>query len=128
MKVGKSICQISFPFPPCLAAPLKTQFLLTKQPKNTAVPINGSRMLHPFGLRDVVKSKKQVSKRQTGKALRAVLYYISQHFICWDFVGMTIQDPKIVGMDPNSLHPKPRPSTPRDSFDSILFQYQNEIV
>ena len=41
----------------------------------------------------------------------AVLYYIYQHFICWDFVGMTIQDPKIVGMDPNCLHPKPRPST-----------------
>ena len=58
----------------------------------------------------------------------AVLYYISQHFICWDFVGMTIQDPKIVGMDPNSHHPKPRPSTPRDFFDMIQFQYQNEIV
>ena len=63
-----------------------------------------------------------------GPRSSAVLYYISQHFICWDFVGMTIQDPKIVGMDPNSLHPKPRPSTPRDSFDSILFQYQNEIA
>ena len=36
-----------------------------------------------------------------------------QHFICWDFVGMTIQDPKFVGMDPNSLRPKPRPSTLR---------------
>ena len=58
----------------------------------------------------------------------AVLYYTSQHFICWDFVGMTIQDPKTVGMDPNHHHPKPRPSTPQDSFDSILFQYQNEIV
>ena len=41
----------------------------------------------------------------------AVLYYTSQHFICWDFVGMTIQDPKIVGMDPNCRHPKPRPTT-----------------
>ena len=41
---------------------------------------------------------------------RAVLYYTSQHFICWDFVGMTIQDPQIVGMDPNCHHPKPRPT------------------
>ena len=41
---------------------------------------------------------------------------------------MTIQDPKTVGMDPNHHHPKPRPSTPQDSFDSRLFQYQNEIV
>ena len=60
--------------------------------------------------------------------LLAVLYYISQHFTCWDFVGMTIQDPIFIGMDPNSLRPKPRPSTPRDFFDMIQFQYQNEIV
>ena len=36
--------------------------------------------------------------------LVAVLYYTSHHFICWDFDGMTIEDPK------------------------ILFQYQNEIA
>ena len=46
---------------------------------------------------------------------------------CWDFVGMTIQGPKIVGMDPNHLHPKPRPSTPQDLFESIIFLYQNEM-
>ena len=59
-------------------------------------------------------------------AFEAVLYYISQHFICWDFVGMTIQDPKIVGMDPNCLHPKPRPTTPQDLFGTSLFLYQKE--
>ena len=46
---------------------------------------------------------------------------------CWDFVGMTIQGPKIVGMDPNYLHPKPRPTTPQDLFESIIFLYQNEM-
>ena len=46
---------------------------------------------------------------------------------CWDFVGMTIQGPKIVGMDPNYLHPNPRPTTPQDLFESIIFLYQNEM-
>ena len=41
---------------------------------------------------------------------------------------MTIQDPKFVGMDPNSQRPKPQPPTLRDFFDMIQFQYQNEIV
>ena len=45
---------------------------------------------------------------------------------CWDFVGMTIQGPKIVGMDPNCLHPKPRPTTPQDLFGTSLFLYQKE--
>lgn len=31
---------------------------------------------------------------------RAVLYYTSQYFICWDFGGMTIQDLKWVGIRP----------------------------
>ena len=44
------------------------------------------------------------------KACKAVLYYTSQYFICWDFVGMTIQDLKSVGIDPNSRCHKPRPS------------------
>ena len=37
---------------------------------------------------------------------------------------MTIQELNIGGIDPNCLHPKPRPTTPRDFFESILFQYQ----
>ena len=57
----------------------------------------------------------------------AVLYYTSQYFMCWDFVGMTIQDLKCVGIDPNSCHPKPRPSTPRNFLDSIHFQYQKQM-
>ena len=55
---------------------------------------------------------------------QAVLYYTSQYFIWWDFGGMTIQELNIGGIDPNCLHPKPRPTTPRDFFESILFQYQ----
>ena len=74
------------------------------------------------------KTLEMISCDRCDNVVPAVLYYISQHFICWDFVGMTIQDPKFVGMDPNSLRPKPRPSTPRDFFDMIQFQYQNEIV
>ena len=50
---------------------------------------------------------------------KAVLYYTS----CWDFVGIKIE---IVGMDPNCFHPKPRPTTPHDFFDSALFLYQKE--
>ena len=42
--------------------------------------------------------------------LLAVLYYTSQYFICWDFVGMTIQDLKSIGIDPNIHRPKPRPT------------------
>ena len=49
----------------------------------------------------------------------AVLYYISW----WDFVGIKI---KIVGMDPNCHHPKPRPS-PHNFFDTSLFLYRKEI-
>ena len=56
----------------------------------------------------------------------AVLYYTSQHFIWWDFGGMTIQDPNTGGMDPNWHHPKPRPTTPQEFFDSIDFQYRKE--
>ena len=56
----------------------------------------------------------------------AVLYYTSQHFIWWDFGGMTIQDPNTGGIDPNWHHPKPRPTTPQEFFDSIDFQYQKE--
>ena len=37
---------------------------------------------------------------------------------------MTIQELNIGGIDPNYLHHKPRPTTPRDFFESILFQYQ----
>ena len=59
--------------------------------------------------------------------IRAVLYYTSQYFICWDFVGMTIEDLKCVGIDPNSYRPKPRPTTPRNLFDSIHFQYQKQM-
>ncbi len=54
----------------------------------------------------------------------AVLYYTSQYFIWWDFGGMTIQELNIGGIDPNCRRPKPRPTTPRDFFESILFQYQ----
>ena len=50
----------------------------------------------------------------------AVLYYTS----CWDFVGIKIE---IVGMDPNCCHPKPRPTTPRYLFDSLLFLYQKQM-
>ena len=58
---------------------------------------------------NIIKLDLQIHIAMLINIFRAVLYYISQHFICWDYVGMTIQDPKIVGMDPNSLHPKPRP-------------------
>ena len=47
----------------------------------------------------------------------AVLYYTS----CWDCVGMKFD---IVGIDPNSRHPKPRP--PQDLFKTLLFLYQKE--
>ena len=47
----------------------------------------------------------------------AVLYYTSW----WDFGGIKIE---IGGMDPNCHHPKPRPTTPHDFFDSVRFQYQ----
>ena len=57
----------------------------------------------------------------------AVLYYTSQYSICWDFGGMTIQDLKCVGIDPNCYHPKPRPTTPRYLFDSLLFLYQKQM-
>ena len=50
---------------------------------------------------------------------RAVLYYTS----CWDCVGMKFE---IVGIDPNCLHPKPRPTTPQDLFKTSLFLYQKE--
>ena len=56
-----------------------------------------------------------------------VLYYTSQYFVCWDFVGMTIQDLKCVGIDPNSYHPKLQPTTPRNFFNSIHFQYQKQM-
>ena len=56
----------------------------------------------------------------------AVFYYTSQCFVWWDFGGMTIQDLNTGGMDPNCCHPKPRPTTPQDFFDSLDFQYQNE--
>ena len=46
-----------------------------------------------------------------------VLYYTS----CWDCVGMKFE---IVGIDPNCLHPKPRPSTPQDLFDISIVLYQ----
>ena len=49
----------------------------------------------------------------------AVLYYTS----CWDCVGMKFD---IVGIDPNSRHPKPRPPTPQDLFKTLLFLYQKE--
>ena len=54
----------------------------------------------------------------------AVLYYTSQHFICWDFVGMTIQDPEIVGMD----HPKPRQTTPRDFLTQFNFNTKMKLI
>ena len=57
----------------------------------------------------------------------AVLYYISQYSIYWDFGGMTIQDLKCVGIDPNSSRPKPRPSTPINFFDLINFLYQKQM-
>ena len=60
--------------------------------------------------------------------IAAVIYYISQQFICWDFVGMTIQDPKIVGMDPNSYHPKPRPTTLRIFWIQYNFNTKKKIV
>ena len=41
----------------------------------------------------------------------AVSYYTSLCFTWWDFDGMIIQDPKIGGIDPNSCHPIPRPTT-----------------
>ena len=41
---------------------------------------------------------------------RAVLYYTSQYFNWWDFAVMTIQNPKMGGIDPNCHHPKLRPS------------------
>ena len=44
-------------------------------------------------------------------ASTAVFYYTSSYFTWWDFGGMTIQDPKIGGIDPNSCHPNPRPTT-----------------
>merc|ERR1712105_39996 len=47
----------------------------------------------------------------------AVLYYTSW----WDFGGIEFE---IGGIDPNCRHPKPRPTTPRDFFDLIYFQYQ----
>ena len=34
---------------------------------------------------------------------------------------------KTGGIDPNYRHPKPRPTTPHDLFDSFLFLYQKEI-
>ena len=37
---------------------------------------------------------------------------------------MTIQELNIGGIDPNCRRPKPRPTTPRDFLESILFQYQ----
>ena len=37
---------------------------------------------------------------------------------------MTIQELNIGGIDPNCHYPKPRPTTPGDFFESILFQYQ----
>ena len=37
---------------------------------------------------------------------------------------MTIQELNIGGIDPNCRRPKPRPTTPRDFFDLIYFQYQ----
>ena len=46
----------------------------------------------------------------------AVIYYTSKYFIWWDFGGMTIEDPKMGGINPNCRHPKPRPSTARDFF------------
>ena len=49
----------------------------------------------------------------------AVLYYTSW----WDFGGIEFE---IGGIDPNCHHPKPRPTTPRDFFDFIYFQYQKE--
>ena len=58
----------------------------------------------------------------------AVLYYISQYSICWDFGGMTIQDLKCVGIDPNCCHPKPRPSTPTDLFGISIVLYQKEFL
>ena len=54
-------------------------------------------------------------------------YYISQYSTCWDFGGMTIQDLKCVGIDPNSCRPKPRPSTPINFFDLINFLYQKQM-
>ena len=47
----------------------------------------------------------------------AVLYYIS----CWDCVGIVLG---YVGIDPNSHHHKPRPTTPQDFFEISLFLYQ----
>ena len=58
----------------------------------------------------------------------AVLYYTSQYFICWDFVGMTIQDLKCVGIDPNSCHPKPRPSAPRNFLTVYIFSTKNKCT
>ena len=56
---------------------------------------------------------------QMAKPPWAVLYYTS----CWDCVGMKFE---IVGIDPNSYHPKPRPTTPQDSFKTFLILYQKE--
>ena len=58
--------------------------------------------------------------------VRAVLYYTSW----WDFGGIEFEiggiEFEIGGIDPNCHHPKSRPTTPRDFFDFIYFQYQKE--
>ena len=48
------------------------------------------------------------------------MYYTSW----WDFSGIEFE---IGGIDPNCRHPKPRPTSPHDLFDSFLFLYQKEI-
>ena len=80
------------------------------------------------------QTNRQTDTHTKFQKLWAVLYYISCWDIvgillgfCWDFVGMTIQGPKIVGMDPNYLHPNPRPTTPQDFIDSMIFLYQKEM-
>ena len=58
----------------------------------------------------------------------AVFYYTSQYFIWWDFGGMAIQELNIGGIDPNCLHPKPRPTTPQELFDYHFFLYQKQTI
>ena len=51
--------------------------------------------------------------------IRAFWYYDSW----WDIGGMRS---KTGGIHPTSCRPKPRPTTPRNFFDTVIIQYQNE--
>ena len=97
---------------------LEKNFILNEKMTGEALEVRSNKK-KPREKIEKSRKKREKKERKRERREKAVLYYTS----CWDCVGMKFD---FVGIDPNSRHPKPRPTTPQDLFKIFLFLYQKE--